>query len=72
MAKSRLLRVSPIRWPLIYFPHNTPINQQGYCEEEMKMINETRKNFLAYPILRIFSDLYSGTCTAGAFGSGKS
>ena len=27
------------------FPHNSPLNDQGYCEEEMKMINETRKIF---------------------------
>jgi aspartate-semialdehyde dehydrogenase len=32
-------------YPLAFnlFPHNTPINDQGYCEEEMKMVNETRK-----------------------------
>ena len=45
-------------YPLAFnlFPHNTPINQQGYCEEEMKMINETRKIF-GMPDLRI-----SATC----------
>lgn len=45
-------------YPLAFnlFPHNTPINQQGYCEEEMKMINETRKIF-GTPDLRI-----SATC----------
>ncbi|MGL5064310.1 MAG: aspartate-semialdehyde dehydrogenase [Microcoleus sp.] len=34
-------------YPLAFnlFPHNTPINDLGYCEEEMKMINETRKIF---------------------------
>ena len=34
-------------YPLAFnlFPHNTPINDQGYCEEEMKMLNETRKIF---------------------------
>ena len=34
-------------YPLAFnlFPHNSPLNQQGYCEEEMKMINETRKIF---------------------------
>lgn len=34
-------------YPLAFnlFPHNTPINDQGYCEEEMKMVNETRKIF---------------------------
>jgi aspartate-semialdehyde dehydrogenase len=32
-------------YPLAFnlFPHNTPINELGYCEEEMKMVNETRK-----------------------------
>jgi aspartate-semialdehyde dehydrogenase len=34
-------------YPLAFnlFPHNTPINELGYCEEEMKMVNETRKIF---------------------------
>lgn len=34
-------------YPLAFnlFPHNTPLNEQGYCEEEMKMLNETRKIF---------------------------
>ena len=27
------------------FPHNSPLNENGYCEEEMKMVNETRKIF---------------------------
>jgi len=41
-------------YPLAFnlFPHNTPINEQGYCEEEMKMVKETRKIFGA-PDLRI-------------------
>lgn len=45
-------------YPLAFnlFPHNTPLNEQGYCEEEMKMLNETRKIFNA-PQLRI-----SATC----------
>lgn len=45
-------------YPLAFnlFPHNTPINEQGYCEEEMKMVNETRKIFNA-PSLRV-----SATC----------
>ncbi|MCC0175647.1 aspartate-semialdehyde dehydrogenase [Waterburya agarophytonicola K14] len=34
------------------FPHNSPLNEQGYCEEEMKMVNETRKIFNA-PDLKI-------------------
>jgi aspartate-semialdehyde dehydrogenase len=34
-------------YPLAFnlFPHNTPINDLGYCEEEMKMVIETRKIF---------------------------
>ena len=45
-------------YPLAFnlFPHNTPINEQGYCEEEMKMVNETRKIF-GVPDLRV-----SATC----------
>lgn len=34
------------------FPHNSALNDQGYCEEEMKMVNETRKIF-GVPDLRI-------------------
>lgn len=45
-------------YPLAFnlFPHNTPIDAAGYCQEEMKMVNETRKIFGA-PELRI-----SATC----------
>lgn len=34
-------------YPLAFnlFPHNSPLNGFGYCEEEMKMVNETRKIF---------------------------
>ena len=38
------------------FPHNSPLNDEGYCEEEMKMVNETRKIFNA-PEIRV-----SATC----------
>ncbi|WP_019504795.1 aspartate-semialdehyde dehydrogenase [Pleurocapsa sp. PCC 7319] len=49
------------------FPHNSPLNDQGYCEEEMKMVNETRKIFdepelkvtatcVRVPILRAHSE----------------
>lgn len=34
------------------FPHNSSLNEQGYCEEEVKMIQETRKIFAA-PELQI-------------------
>lgn len=45
-------------YPLAFnlFPHNTPLNEQGYCEEEMKMVNETRKIF-GEPSLKV-----SATC----------
>lgn len=41
-------------YPLAFnlFPHNSPLNELGYCEEEMKMVNETRKIFGA-PDLKI-------------------
>lgn len=29
------------------FPHNSPLNDQGYCEEEVKMVRETHKIFAA-------------------------
>jgi aspartate-semialdehyde dehydrogenase len=34
-------------YPLAFnlFPHNSALNDMGYCEEEMKMVNETRKIF---------------------------
>jgi aspartate-semialdehyde dehydrogenase len=34
-------------YPLAFnlFPHNSPLNEEGYCTEEMKMVNETRKIF---------------------------
>ena len=45
-------------YPLAFnlFPHNSPLNDQGYCEEEMKMVNETRKIF-STPELKV-----SATC----------
>ncbi|HEY9752021.1 MAG TPA: aspartate-semialdehyde dehydrogenase, partial [Coleofasciculaceae cyanobacterium] len=41
-------------YPLAFnlFPHNSKLNAQGYCEEEMKMVNETRKIF-GVPDLRV-------------------
>lgn len=41
-------------YPLAFnlFPHNSALNELGYCEEEMKMIQETRKIF-SVPDLRI-------------------
>lgn len=41
-------------YPLAFnlFPHNSPLDEAGYCQEEMKMVNETRKIF-GEPDLRI-------------------
>ncbi len=41
-------------YPLAFnlFPHNSPILGNNYCEEEMKMVNETRKIF-GNPHLRV-------------------
>ena len=38
------------------FLHNSPLQPSGYCEEELKMLNETRK-IMALPALRL-----SATC----------
>ena len=40
-------RASIFPYPLAFnlFPHNSALNDAGYCEEEMKMVNETRKIF---------------------------
>ena len=45
-------------YPLAFnlFPHNSPLMDNGYCEEELKMVNETRKIFTE-PELRV-----SATC----------
>ncbi len=34
-------------YPLAFnlFPHNSPLSEEGYCQEELKMVNETRKIF---------------------------
>ncbi|NET30480.1 MAG: aspartate-semialdehyde dehydrogenase [Cyanothece sp. SIO1E1] len=47
-------RTEAFPYPLAFnlFPHNSKLNPQGYCEEETKMINETRKIFGA-PDLRV-------------------
>ncbi|HEY9748629.1 MAG TPA: aspartate-semialdehyde dehydrogenase [Allocoleopsis sp.] len=41
-------------YPLAFnlFPHNSKLTEQHYCEEELKMVNETRKIF-GVPDLRI-------------------
>lgn len=47
-------RAEILPYPLAFnlFPHNSPITPNHYCEEEMKMVQETRKIFAA-PDLRI-------------------
>ncbi|APB33419.1 aspartate-semialdehyde dehydrogenase [Gloeomargarita lithophora Alchichica-D10] len=41
-------------YPLAFnlFPHNSPCNDQGYCQEELKMIQESRK-IMGLPALRL-------------------
>ncbi|MGA1474970.1 MAG: aspartate-semialdehyde dehydrogenase, partial [Prochlorothrix sp.] len=43
-----------LAYPLAFnlFPHNSPLQANGYCEEELKMVNETRKIF-GVPDLRL-------------------
>lgn len=56
-------------YPLAFnlFPHNSELNELGYCAEEMKMVNETRKIFgvadlrvtatcIRVPVLRAHSE----------------
>ena len=47
-------RAEILPYPLAFnlFPHNSPILENNYCEEEMKMVNETRKIF-GEPNLRV-------------------
>lgn len=44
-GKQPTIEVFPYPLAFNLFPHNTPLNDMGYCEEEMKMVNETRKIF---------------------------
>ena len=37
--------VIPHQYAFNLFPHNSPMQENGYAEEEIKMINETRKIF---------------------------
>ena len=59
--------VLPYQLAFNLFPHNSPLNDFGYCEEEMKMVNETRKIFgdqeikitatcIRVPVLRAHSE----------------
>ncbi|MEW6103865.1 MAG: aspartate-semialdehyde dehydrogenase [bacterium] len=38
-------KVFPFQYAFNLFPHNSPMENNGYCEEENKVINETRKIF---------------------------
>jgi aspartate-semialdehyde dehydrogenase len=44
-GKQPTAEVFPYTLAFNLFPHNSPLNDWGYCEEEMKMVNETRKIF---------------------------
>lgn len=44
-GKQPIAQVLPYPLAFNLFPHNSPVNDFGYCEEEMKMVNETRKIF---------------------------
>jgi aspartate-semialdehyde dehydrogenase len=44
-GKAPVAEVLPYPLAFNLFPHNSPLNDAGYCEEEMKMVNETRKIF---------------------------
>ncbi|MBH8552201.1 aspartate-semialdehyde dehydrogenase [Nostocaceae cyanobacterium CENA357] len=44
-GQSPVAEVLPYPLAFNLFPHNSPLNDAGYCEEEMKMVNETRKIF---------------------------
>ena len=66
-GKQPLAEVLPYPIAFNLFAHNSTLNEQGYCEEELKMVNETRKIFNAdeikvtatcirVPILRAHSE----------------
>jgi aspartate-semialdehyde dehydrogenase len=44
-GKTPVAEVLPYPLAFNLFPHNSPLTDSGYCEEEMKMVNETRKIF---------------------------
>ena len=53
LAKSEVL---PYSLAFNLFLHNSPLQTNGYCEEEMKMVNETRK------IMDLPDLLFTATC----------
>ncbi|MFB2645612.1 aspartate-semialdehyde dehydrogenase [Raphidiopsis sp. BLCC-F218] len=44
-GKQPVAQVLPYPLAFNLFPHNSPMTSMGYCEEELKMVNETRKIF---------------------------
>ncbi|MFW5829261.1 MAG: aspartate-semialdehyde dehydrogenase [Planctomycetota bacterium] len=44
--------ILPYTYAFNMFPHNSPMLELGYCEKEMKMVNETRK-ILDEPDIRV-------------------
>ncbi len=44
-GKEPVAKVFPYPLAFNLFPHNSPLDSAGYCEEELKMVNETRKIF---------------------------
>lgn len=44
-GKTPVAEILPYPLAFNLFPHNSPLTDWGYCEEEMKMVNETRKIF---------------------------
>ncbi len=66
-GKEPVAKVFPYPLAFNLFPHNSPLNSAGYCEEEMKMVNETHKIFnnqdiritatcIRVPVLRAHSE----------------
>ncbi len=66
-GKEPVAKVFPYPLAFNLFPHNSPLDSTGYCEEELKMVNETRKIFnnqdikitatcIRVPVLRAHSE----------------
>jgi aspartate-semialdehyde dehydrogenase len=62
--------VIPHPYAFNLFPHNSPMTENGYCEEELKMVKETRRIFhddalritatcVRVPVLRAHSEAVS-------------
>lgn len=45
-------QIFPVQYAFNLFPHNSPMDETGYAEEELKMVRETRK-IMGEPKLRI-------------------